>query len=343
VLTLPPFEYHAPSDLDGVLELLVRHRGDAKLIAGGTDLLPNLKHRLLSPSHLVGLRRVAGLSGIGVDQGGLRIGARTAIETVAAHPAVLERAPSLAEAASRIASPQIRRMGTLGGNLCLDTRCAFYNQTHFWRSALGFCLKKDGERCHVVPGGTRCVAAASSDTAPVLVSLGAFALIAGPGGPRKLALEDLYRPDGAHPLALAEDELLVEVRVPPPEGRVVAGYQKLRARQSIDFPLLSVAVAASLDAEGRICWIRVVLSALSARPHLVQGLAPLLGTRLDGAAVEAAAAAAYKQAHPLPNVNADATWRREVVPILVRRAFATATSAGATPGTPAPARAPRAR
>src|SRR5438094_10628216 len=173
MLTLPPFEYHAPKTLDEAVTLLATHAGDVRVVAGGTDLIPNMKHRLFTPGHLVGLKSISDLAFVREEPGALRLGAMLTIAELARNERVRALFPSLSQAAEQIAGPQLREMGTLGGNICLDTRCVYYNQTYFWRKALGFCLKKDGTVCHVVKAGKKCVAAASNDTAPVLMTLGA--------------------------------------------------------------------------------------------------------------------------------------------------------------------------
>ncbi|MHB8874842.1 MAG: FAD binding domain-containing protein [Myxococcaceae bacterium] len=324
MLTLPAFAYHAPASLEEAIGLLAAHRGDVKVLAGGTDLLPNMKHRLFTPGHLVGLRGVPGLAEARIEGGSLRLGAMISIARLSRDPLVRGHFPSLAQAAGAIAGPQLREMGTLGGNLCLDTRCVYYNQTAFWRKALGYCLKKDGTVCHVVKAGRRCVAAASNDTAPALISLGASVRLAGPQGIRELPLEGFYVADGLANTVLREGELVVEVRLPLPGGKLLAGYQKLRVREAIDYPALSVAVAAGLDGADRLEWVRVVVSALGARPHGVKGLEVFAGRALDEAAVDELGRLAHRQCHPLGSINVDPAWRRELVPVLVRRAFASA-------------------
>ncbi len=328
MLTLPPFEYHSPSTIEEAVSLLHKHRGQVKVIAGGTDLIPNMKHRLFTPAHLVGLRAIPGLDQV-VEQGpDIRLGAMCSIAQLARDPLVQKMLPSLAAAASKIAGPQLREMGTLGGNICLDTRCVYYNQTYFWRKALGFCLKKDGTVCHVVQGGQRCVAAASNDTVPVLMTLGARVRVAGPDGLRDIPIVELYVPDGIVNTVLKPEELVVEVRVPSPEGRLMAGYQKLRVRASIDYPALSIAVAAKIDPVDLVEWIRIVVSALGARPHLVGGLERFAGRRFDDGLASEVSQVAYRQCHPLTNINVDSAWRREMVPVFVRRAFARAQLSG---------------
>jgi 4-hydroxybenzoyl-CoA reductase subunit beta len=321
VLTLPPFEYHAPGTVTEAVALLAAHRGNVKVIAGGTDLVPNMKHRLFTPGHVVGLRGIRGLDLIKEEAGFIALGAMTTIAELARHPLVLRRLPSLASAAAQIAGPQLREMGTLGGNLCLDTRCVYYNQTYFRRQALGFCLKKDGTVCHVVKSGKKCVAAASNDTAPVLLTLGATVSVAGPRGIRELALSELYVPDGIVNMRLGADELLTEVRVPSPSPRLRAGYQKVRVRASIDYPALTVALAFETDASERLEKLSLVLSALGARPHSVGGLDALRGRPVDAALVSEVGRMAHKQCHPLTNINVDTGWRRQMIPVFVRRAF----------------------
>ena len=196
MLTLPAFEYHSASSIGEAVALLSEYRGQVKVVAGGTDLIPNMKHRLFTPAHLVGLKAIPDLDCIAEEGEEILLGAMCTMAQLARDPLVGKVLPSLADAAAQIAGPQLREVGTLGGNLCLDTRCVYYNQTYFWRKALGFCLKKDGTVCHVVQGGQRCVAAASNDTAPVLMTLGARVRIVGPTGVRDLPVSELYVPDG---------------------------------------------------------------------------------------------------------------------------------------------------
>src|SRR5690606_303743 len=196
MLPLPLFQHHAPASLDEAIALMAQLGDKARLVAGGTDLVPNMKHGLVEPEHLVSLSRLTELRGIARRGAFLEIGAMTTIQTVADDPLVRREAPALAEAASLVAGPHHRRMGTLGGNVCLDTRCVYYNQTYFWREALGFCLKKDGTQCHVVASGKNCVAAASNDTAPALMALDGTICLAGPEGSREVAANDFYVADG---------------------------------------------------------------------------------------------------------------------------------------------------
>jgi 4-hydroxybenzoyl-CoA reductase subunit beta len=218
-------------------------------------------------------------------------------------------------------------MGTIGGNLCLDTRCRYYDQTYFWRSALGFCLKKDGSVCHVVAGGKRCVAAASNDTATAGIALGASVELASPRGARSVLLRDFYTTNGIANTVREADEIVVALRVPVVAGSVSA-YEKLRRRGAIDFPLLSVAAAATL-ADGVVASLEVVVSALAARPRVVSVAPPLaLGRALAEVPRAAIASGARKECTPLPNIEGDAGWRREMVPVLVERALSRLTRGG---------------
>jgi 4-hydroxybenzoyl-CoA reductase subunit beta len=324
MLRLPRFELRQPRSLDEAVQALAQSPG-AMLLAGGTDLLPNMKHELFTPPVVVSLGRVEELRGVRREADGtLAIGAMTTLVDVAESALVRAHAPALAQAASLVAGPQLRRRGTLGGNVLLDTRCQYYNQTYFWRQALGFCLKKDGTACHVVAGGARCVAAASADTAPALMTLSARLDLVGPQGRRQVALDDFFVADGIRNHRLGAGEILAAVRVPP-RGRGHRGaYGKLRERGSIDFPLLGVAVRLDLDDEARVADADVVVTALAARPRRVTGVAALLrGQRAEGEAFEAQARAvaqtAARQCRALPNVPGDEHWRSEMVPVYVRR------------------------
>ncbi len=334
MLRLPEFRIERPATIAEAVRLLTELGEDGMLVAGGTDLLPNMKHELFTPKTLVALSDVAELRGISrEDDGSLVIGAMTTVDEVAKHELVREHATVLAQAAGLIAGPQLRRMGTLGGNVMLDTRCQWYNQTYFWREALGFCLKKDGTLCHVVEGGKKCVAAASNDTAPALMVLGAELTFEGPEGRRVVAIDDLWKSDGIFNKKASPHEVLVSIRVPaPPPGRRSA-YGKLRDRGSIDFPLLGVAVRLDCDAAGIVEDADSVLVALQARPVRLKRVADLLrgakpGTEAFEEAARGVAESAHKQCHPLASVPGDHEYRREMVPVYVRRTLLAAAEGG---------------
>jgi 4-hydroxybenzoyl-CoA reductase subunit beta len=291
-------------------------------IAGGTDLMPNMKHRLFTPGHVVSLRAVPEMRGIDVRDGELVIGAGETLSTVSADARVRRHAPSLAKAAGLVAGPQLRNMGTIGGNVCLDTRCTYYNQTFFWRQSLGFCLKKDGHTCHVTKVGRKCVAAHSADTPPVLITLGATVDLASADGERTVAVDDLFVADGIWNSVRRHDEILLRVRVPLPGTGLRAGFEKMRQRNAIDFPLLNVAIAADMAEDDTVAAMRLVVSALGSRPRVVSGLDRIVeGRRLDDEVIDAVAGRAHQQCHPLTNIIADPDWRRAMVAVHVRRAL----------------------
>src|SRR5262249_14476053 len=241
MMRLPPFEYRAPVSVADAVKLMADRGPEAMLVAGGTDLYPNMNRRQFEPKGLVGLRGIRQLSGIGGRaDGGLAIGAGTTLTETARHPEVAARFSALATAAGLVSTPQLRNMGTLGGNVCVDTRCNYYNQSYQWRKAVNFCMKKDGEICLVAPGSPRCWAVSSSDTAPMLWSLGAQVRLAGSAGERLIPISALFRDDGIQYLSKQPGEILTEIVLPPSEGWR-STYLKLRRRGSFDFPVLGVA------------------------------------------------------------------------------------------------------
>ena len=319
MMTLPAVDVLRPRTVAEAIAHLAAHPG-ARVLAGGTDIVPNLKYGMYETKHLVALRGLSNeLRYVRVQgDGEIRLGALCTVDELSRDSVVREKLPALAEACAQIAGPQLRRMGTLGGNLCLDTRCVYINQTYFWRSALGFCLKKDGTVCHVVAGGQRCVAAASNDTAPVLLALGASVRTVSPRGERVLPLEEFYLADGVHNTVLAPDELLVEVRVPASAATLRQAFHKLRTRAAIDFPALNLAVALRVE-QGTLRSVRLCVSALAARPALVKGLDDLVGKPADQRLAVELGRRAHKQCKPLTNIGIDPDWRRDVLPVLVRR------------------------
>jgi 4-hydroxybenzoyl-CoA reductase subunit beta len=298
MLRLPWFDYRAPRSLAEAAKILAGEGPAAMLVAGGTDLLPNMKRRHQSPKVLVSLGRIQELRRLNGSFGaGL-----TLSEIVAS-----DKAPAaLRQAAAQVATPHLRNMGTIGGNLCLDTRCNYYNQNYEWRKAIGFCLKKEGDVCWVATASKRCVAASSTDCAPALLALGASVRLVSAQGERELALEDLYRNDGIDYLARRPDEVLTQVRIP---GKIKASsYWKLRRRGAFDFPVLGVAAAAGEDGE-----VRIALGAVASRPFLVERANEFLkGKRLTDEAIEEAARLVASRAKPMDNTDLDLYWRKDV-------------------------------
>jgi 4-hydroxybenzoyl-CoA reductase subunit beta len=288
-------------------------------VAGGTDLLPNMKRRQFEPKVLVGLRGIAEGDGIAAN-GGLRLGALATLTEVAEHPAVAARWPSLARSAGLVSSPPLRNAGTIGGNLCVDTRCNYYNQSEFWRASVGYCMKKDGDICLVAPGSRVCWALSSSDTAPVMISLEAEVTLVGPQGERRVPARSLYGPDGIQYLAKRPEEILAQIHVPAREGWLMT-YRKLRRRGSIDFPILGVAAAVRL-VKGRVEEARIVLGAVHWAPvEATDAQEFLRGKRLDVETIEMASGIAYKPAKPLDNADLVYSWRKRMARVEVARAL----------------------
>ncbi len=324
MLRLPQFDVVSPETVDGAVMAL--NRPGARLVAGGTDILPNLKHRLDQPPVLVSLSRVRGLDALSVDRkrNVMHIGAGVRLADLARHPDVVGRFPSLAKAAGIVASPLLRNMGTIGGNVHLDTRCRYVNQSEFWRSAIGGCLKSGGTVCHVVPGGTSCVAAMSSDCVPVLTTLEARVVLYGPGGEREVPIAAYYDSDGISHVKKEPNEICTEIRVPLPVRPWRTAYRKWTVRGSIDFPLVSVALRFDLDDDflhAHITRALVCLGVLAARPKLLSTTA-LVGKRLDDPEVRRILGdICEKQGKPLENVPYEAPYRRKVLPVHARRAL----------------------
>jgi 4-hydroxybenzoyl-CoA reductase subunit beta len=322
MMRLPAFEYVAAKTVDEAVRAMTEAGPDGMLVAGGTDLFPNMKRRQFEPKVLVGLRAIKDLRGVsGSAREGMTIGACTTLTTVALHPGVARDYPALATAAGVVSSPQLRNMGTLGGNVCVDTRCNYYNQTFEWRKAIGFCMKKDGDICLVAPGSDRCWAVSSSDTAPVLWSLGARIRLDGPGGARTIPVSALFRDDGIEYLAKRPDEIVTEITLPAAAGWRSA-YLKLRRRGSFDFPILGVAAAARLEGDV-VREARIVLGAVASTPREAPKAAEaLIGRRLTTETIEAAAAAAAGPAKPLDNTDLTHPYRKKVTRVYVARALA---------------------
>jgi 4-hydroxybenzoyl-CoA reductase subunit beta len=321
MLRLPPFRYLAPRSVGEAVRLFADAGPDTMLVAGGTDLFPNMKRRQFEPATLVGLRGIAELSGVrGSAREGLAIGAGTALTAVAAHPEIARHYGAVAMAAGLVSSPQLRSMGTIGGNVCVDTRCNYYNQTHQWRKAAGFCMKKDGAICLVAPGSPRCWAVSSSDTAPAFWSLGAAVRLVGPAGERTVPLAALYRDDGIEYLAKGPGEIVTDLLLPPAGGWESA-YLKLRRRGSFDFPVLGVAVAVRRDGD-LVRDARIVLGAVASLPReATAAQAALRGERLTAEMIERAAGLAAGPARPLDNTDFTHPYRKRVTRVFVARAL----------------------
>ena len=281
-------------------------------LAGGTDLLPNMKRRQQVPKTLMSLNRIAELRQARVNDSGSRLGACLTLSEIAADPRFRNGLGALAQAASFVATPQIRNMATLGGNLCLDTRCNYYDQNYEWRKAIGFCLKKDGDTCWVAPGSSKCMAVSSTDTAPALMALGARVRLVSRSGEREVPLSGLYQNDGIHYMKREPNELLTEVLLDSLQGWKSA-YWKLRRRGSFDFPVLSVAAAAKISESGVVEDVRIVVGSVACLPlAAVEASSLLKGRTLSQDSIAQAAALAARIAKPLDNTDFDMTWRKRV-------------------------------
>lgn len=312
-----PFTLRRPATLADASALLATEPG-ARAIAGGTDLVPNLRDGLEAPSTLVDLSAIRALSSIEFGEACATIGAGVTLATLVRDSRIARAFPVVAEAAAAVAGPTHRSTGTLGGNLCLDTRCMFYNQSEWWRSSNGYCLKRGGTVCHVAPEGTRCFAAFSGDLAPALLVLDSDVMIADAHRTRRLPLSDLYRDDGASCLTLGPAELLASVEIPVQPTGSRSGYRKIRVRGAVDFPLAGVAMRLVLD-DDRIASLRVALTGTNSRPLLAGELDAFAGRRIDEALVAEVGRCVQRQARPMRTTTTGSHYRRQVVGVMVRR------------------------
>ena len=314
MMRLPYFVFHAPQTVREASDLIAASPGDAMLVAGGTDLLPNMKRRQQVPKTLVGLRRIAELRQIANANGnGFAIGAGVTLSELVCDVRVRQGYEALWRAASSVATPHLRNMGTLGGNLCLDTRCNYYDQNYEWRKAIDFCMKKDGAICWVATGSPKCLAVSSTDTAPALLALAATVTLVSVEGTRDLPVSDLYRNDGIHYLTRRPNEILTTIKLPPLEGWR-STYWKLRRRGAFDFPVLAVAAAVRLGGGGTVEAARIVLGAVSSRPvEAPAAAAALVGQPLTDDLIAQAAELAAKPAKPMDNTDFNLLWRKRVM------------------------------
>jgi 4-hydroxybenzoyl-CoA reductase subunit beta len=314
---LAPFSLHTPATTSQAAALLARLPG-ARIVAGGTDLLPNLRCGIGSPSALVDVTAIPDFAAITYDDQGWRVGAGVTLARLAGDASIARELPALAQAAAGVAGPAHRTVATLGGNLCLDTRCVFYNQSEWWRRSNQYCLKHGGETCHVAPQGKRCHAAFSGDIAPALIALDATVEVVGEKGERMLPLADLYQEDGAAPLRLGPGELLTSIRIPPQPAGARSGYRKARVRGAIDFPLAGVAVRATFS-DGRLASLRLALTGTNPRPILLADTGALCGATVDETMLTALGKRVGKQTSPVRTTATAANYRRQVAIALAQR------------------------
>jgi len=320
-MRLPRFSHFSPGSLKEACSLLAEHREKARVIAGGTDLLVNMKQRVTTPTHLVNLKNIAHLDFIDCDdKTGLTIGSLATLGTIENSPLIKEKFPILSQAASKVGATQLRQMGTLGGNICLDTRCWHYNQSHFWRKAEEPCYKLEGNLCHMVKGGDHCYALFSADTVPALIALKAKVKIVDLQGEKIIPLEELYTGKGEKPIILDPDQILTEVQIPNPSTRTQGVYLKLSVREAINYPLLGAAVQLTLEGKNGICTeVRIVLTAVTSGPQrAIKAEEGLKGEEIKEETIEEASEAAKKEAHPISHLGMSASHKREMVKGLVK-------------------------
>ena len=312
MMRLPLFEFRAPRTLEEAAHILDGERANAMPLAGGTDLLPNMKRRQQVPRTLISLRHIESLNRVVWSPSGSQLGACLTLCDIAVDPRFRNGLTALAQAASLVATPQIRNMATLGGNICLDTRCNYYDQSYEWRKSINFCLKKDGTTCWVAPGSAKCMAVSSTDTGPALMALGARVRLVSRTDEREVLLSDLYNNDGIDYIKRRPDEILSEVLLDSLHGWK-STYWKLRRRGSFDFPVLSVAAAARLSKENVVEDARIVIGSAACRPlAAIEAAKSMLGRPLNQQAIKEAAALAARIAKPLDNTDFDMTWRKRV-------------------------------
>lgn len=324
MLRLPKMDHVSPPNVEEACSLLEQNKGEAKVLAGGTDLLVACKLQNIKPVLLISLKRVQDLKGIVYQEGtGLRIGAMTNLSEVRYHPDIVKYYPALSQAAAAIGTPQLREMATIGGNLCLNTRCIFYNQSNSWRKSRAVCFKMGGDLCHVVPKGKKCYATFSGDMAPALIALNAEIKLISRSGERDIPVQDLYSGNGVDPLSLRTDEVLTEIIVPAPLEKQSSVYLKYRLRKAICFPLVGIGAIFRSGSKGIGLDCRVVLTGVAPQPIIVPDIVPLFeGKTLTQELVDQIAEKATHTGNPVANTpGSTPSYRRRMAGILTRRAL----------------------
>jgi 4-hydroxybenzoyl-CoA reductase subunit beta len=334
MMRLPKFVYRTPRTIAEAVKVFADAGPEAQFVAGGTDLYPNMKRRQQTPKTVISIMRLQELNQVSGDgSSGLVIGASVTLTEIVEHPIIKRDYPVIASAACTISTPILRNMGTIGGNLLLDTRCNYYDQNYEWRKGINFCLKKDGDVCWVAPGSSKCWAVQSSDLVPVMVAIGAKFRLASTLGERMVDAAGFYNDDGIDYLKKRPDELLLDIHLPPTNGWR-ASYQKLRRRGSFDFPVLGVAAyvrfAATSGSEissgsgsDRVPEeARIVLGGIAPSPiQVLEAGDALIGKELNEDQIQAAAEACYVRARPLDNTDFVMNWRKQMTREYTRRAL----------------------
>src|SRR5215471_13336103 len=313
MMRLPQFKYLAPRMIGDAVKMMADAGPEGMFVAGGTDLYPNMKRRQQTPRTVISVARISELQQCeGDGNSGMRIGAGVSLTDICEHPVINRDYPVVAQASALISTPVLRNMGTIGGNLLLDTRCNYYDQNYEWRKGVNFCLKKDGDTCWVAPSSPKCWAVQSSDLAPVVVALGARVRLVSTVSDRLVDASGIYNNDGIDYLHKRPGELLTEIHLPPRNG-LRAVYKKLRRRGSFDFPVLGVAAALDVAEDGVVRDARLILGGVAPAPIKVrEAEESLIGSRLDQDHMQAAAEAAYLKARPLDNTDFVMNWRKQM-------------------------------
>lgn len=322
MMRLPKFTYHVPRSVADAVKMMGDAGASAQFVAGGTDLYPNMKRRQQTPQTVISVTRLKELKQItGDGRSGLRIGASVSLTDICEHAVINRDYPFVASAAQTISTPILRNMGTIGGNLLLDTRCNYYDQNYEWRKGINFCLKKDGDVCWVAPGSRKCWAVQSSDLVPLMVAIGAKLKFVSTLGERMVDAAGLYNDDGIDYLHKRPDELLTEIHLPPVNGWR-ATYKKLRRRGAFDFPVLGVAARLDIAKDGTVKAAKLILGGIAPAPiEVKEAEAALIGEPLDEERMQAAAEACYLKARPLDNTDFVMNWRKQMARPYVLRAL----------------------
>ena len=320
MMRLPKFRYSAPRTVREAVAIRADAGSESAFVAGGTDLYPNMKRRQQTPKHVIGLSRIPALRRMRFGPEGVSIGSAVLLCAVENNRRIRRDYPGLAHAIGEISTPLLRNMGTLGGNLLLDTRCNYYDQNYEWRQAIHFCLKKDGDVCWVAPGSPKCLAVQSADSVPILIALNARAVLVSPSGSREMAVEDLYSNDGIAYLTKRPEELLTEIRLSKPDGWR-GSYRKLRRRGAFDFPVLSVGAAVRREGD-HVAEARLVLGGVASAPvRLTRAEEALRGRPLDSSSIADAAEAAAGPSRPVDNTDFSVVWRKAMTQKFVAAAL----------------------
>ncbi|MCI0490510.1 MAG: FAD binding domain-containing protein [Blastocatellia bacterium] len=322
MMRLPKFEYRVPREISEAVKMMADAGPDGMFVAGGTDLYPNMKRRQQTPKTVISVTRLQEMRAIRGDaETGIVIGPSISLTDICNHPVINRDYPVVAEAARLISTPLLRNMGTIGGNLLLDTRCNYYDQNYEWRKGINFCMKKDGDICWVAPSSPKCWAVQSADLVPVMVALGARVKLVSTLGERMVTAEGLYNDDGINYLHKRPDELLTEIHLPPRNG-MKAVYKKLRRRGAFDFPVLGVAATLDRAEDGTVRDARLILGGVAPAPIRVKEAEGILvGHKLDQERMAAAAEACYLKARPLDNTDFLMNWRKQMARPFVLRAL----------------------